>query len=315
MRNRIKIYVICMMLLVAVFLEPVLVVKAEESDSSYSSDVPYLVGIEVELGRSDSANEYGIFGFLDKQREIYDLVFTFDRLSSVDYSLYELVFDFELKSLLDDGTVSNHCFTKVCDFGDSNSPGFFDSILISLSIKDDYFKQEFLYVPLLKYSSDFKYIGSVMYPQYNTVISSVDCYLREKSTGNIGLKSRFKFTWDSNFYNQLCNSITYELVLPDSDSILETDGIKNDIFAGSFSSDGDNEQAEWLALIAAISGFLVNIPSAIVSFVEGFFSFANSIPELFSAIFPFVPAVVFDIFGVLIFLIPVVGIWFFLKGK
>lgn len=54
---------------------------------------------------------------------------------------------------------------------------------------------------------------------------------------------------------------------------------------------------------------LADIPAAIVAIVLGFFEIIASISGLFQAIFPFIPAVVFDIFVVFILLTLCIAVW------
>lgn len=319
-RNKWKVLVMCFVLFAAVLLEPVSYARADEG--LFNSELPYLQGIEVELQRNDSWHSTGlIFGSVDKQRSIAFVNFEFDQLSVVDYTKYELVFDFELASQLEDGSIKTYQYIHVSDIGKNNEPGFFNNLLISLSLKDDYFKQSFSYPAIIKNSPDFLQTSESSMAamkglnSYNTVISRVDCYLKEKSTGNYGLKSRFIFTWEEDFWNQLCSGISYQLLLPETGEVLESDGISNSLFAGGFDSDGENTYEEVWSILSRVSEFLVDIPAAIVALLSGFFNLALYISSLFKAVFPFFPGFIFDFFGVVLFVTPAVAIWLIVKGK
>lgn len=320
MRNRWKVLCMCLVLLAAVLLEPVSYARAED-EGTFDSEIPFLQGIEVELKRNNGFEWGLIFDELGYSKSIAFVDFEFDKLSGVDYSKYELVYDYELSSLLDDGTISTHSYTCVTEISKDSEPGFFDNILISLSIKDDYFQQSFAYLGIINKSSDFQQKSSSSLAivkglnTYNTVISKVDCYLREKSTGNFGLLSRFSFIWDSDFWIQKCIGISYELVIPETEEVLKSDGIQNSIFTDGFASDGDNEFRDFLSLFSRLYEFLIDVPSAIVAVITGFYNLAVSIASLFKVTFPFIPGLVFDAFGIILFVTPAVAIWIVLKGK
>lgn len=311
MKNKWKIVMIFFLIAAVFFLEPVSYVLADNGEGVYNTEIPYLQGLKVELERNDGWKVFdGILtGLIDRQRSIGFVNFEFNKLSSVDYSLYELVYDYELKSLLDDGTIVLHEYQNITEIDKDSSPGFLNNLLISLSIKDDYFVQRFSYLGLIKQSPYFQeklsQEGMVFVKglnSYNTVISKVECYLREKSTGNYGLVSRFIFTWDSNFWLQKCNGITYELFASDTGEIIQTDGITDPLFAGSFSSDGDDSIFSKIPILGDIREFLFDVPSALVALVLGFVEVVEHIGGLFQAVFPFIPPVLFKVFGIFIFL-------------
>lgn len=321
MRNKWKVLVVYLVMAVVIFLEPVSHVRADEG--TYSSEIPYLQGIDVELERNDGWKVFdGILtGMVDKQRSIGFINFKFDNLSAVDYTKYELVFDFELKSLLDDGSIAVYQHQHVNDIDEDNSPGFFNNLLISLTIKDDFFTQNFSYPGILNQSPYYqeKVTGSGLafikgLNSYNTVISKVDCYLREKSTGNFGLKSRFTFTWDSDFWCQLCNSITYELVFPESGEILDSKNNSDVLFAGSLDSDGDDGFINNIPVLGDIYAFITDVPAAIIAFFTGFLGFVDVFKELILVVFPFLPGEFVNILILLFGFILVIGVYKLVQG-
>ncbi len=312
--------VIVLFLLVAVLLSPACYVLADdtvEQEGTYNADVPFLQGIGVELERNDHSGNFFIISNEEKHRSISNIVFKFDHLDDVDYRDYELVFDFKLKSLLEDGTITTHDCSYVCNIGEENKPGFFDSLLISLTVKDDYFKQKFSYVEIIKNSQDCQskladsYSISAGMGNYahNTVISQADCYLREKTTGNYGLISRFSFAWDENFWNQLCNKITYKLIVPGTEIILNSEATQNSLFAGNLSSEGVSWLQEALSIISMLGEFIVNVPKMLYVIFSNLGDVSNNLVELMKAVFPFVPSIIFDVFGVLITFIFLVALF------
>lgn len=320
MRNRWKVLCKCLVLLAAVLLEPVSYARAED-EGTFDSNIPYLQGIEVEFSHTNGFQWGKIYDWLKMHKIIKSVDFQFDKISGVDYSKYDLVFDFELISLLENGETSTYQFTHVSDISESREPGFFDNILISLSIKNDYLKQSFVWSWLLSNAPDFqqKTESSLAVLKdlntYNTVLSKVDCYLREKSSGNYGLKYRFSFTWDSDFWMQKCLGISCELIVPNTEEVLDSDSIQSSIFVDGFDSDGDNQGREFLALFSRLYDFLIDVPSAIVAIISGFYNLVVLIASLFKVTFPFIPGLVFDAFGIIMFITPAVAIWIVLKGK
>lgn len=300
-------------------IQPVSAVYAGE----YSTEVPYLEGIEFNMQANDLEDRGGLDLFM-KNKNISDFIFTFPQLDGIEYENYDVVFDMVLKSKLEDESITTHAYSTSFDVN-STKPGFWDDLLMGLGFKDDYFSVTMDFGALVQNSPDViakektAYDSSTGLTQtkyvYNTVITQIDIYLRDKSTGNYGLVSRFKLSWDVNFYWALCTNITYELVDPAAGEIKESGSISNASGAYGYDSTGDNTTNELWALASNIAYFLTDIPGAIVALVTGFYGFATEISGLFAAVFPFLPGIIFDIFGILLFLSPAVGIWFLVKGK
>ncbi len=60
--------------------------------------------------------------------------------------------------------------------------------------------------------------------------------------------------------------------------------------------------------------FIIQIPQIIVAVVVGIFEVIMMILNFFKAAFPFIPGMVFNVLGVLIFFLIGYGIWSFIKG-
>ena len=170
---RIKYVAAVLVLIAALLLFPVIKVLAAEEEGTYSEDVPFLQGIKVELNTNNGLMEWGwLAEQTKKQRRIFTMDFEFDRLSAVDYTNYEVVFDFELRSQMDDGSIKVHPYSYITELTDENSPGFFDNLLISITLKDDYFKQSFTWQGLISNSPDY------MQKIPDTALASAGCVPR-----------------------------------------------------------------------------------------------------------------------------------------
>lgn len=310
MRNKWKVLVMCLVMAAVVLLEPVSYARAEEG--TYSEEVPYMNGISVDLIRFDLNPFNYIFAETNKQSHIKRIEFRYGKQSNINYSEYEFVFDFDLKTQLEDGTLVDTEYRYVID-GDSDegTVSQLDSILIFFDLKDDYFSWSFTYEDLVM-KSPFCEVKKDLLQQksYNTVVSGVDCYIRSKKDLNYGLISRFDFTWYEDFYMQNCSKISYELVNPISDDVLFSDFVEHHKFAASLNSDGNNLYYDISSEINRIIGFTLDIPSLIIELVKGFYKLGSSLPELMKAVFPFIPGFIFDFFGIIVFLSIIVALVF-----
>lgn len=320
---RMRILFAAFVMITVLLLLPVSSVLAEETGGMYSEDVPYLQGIDVELERNDGWKVFdGILtGTVDRQRSIGFINFKFDNLSVVDYTKYELVFDFELKSLLDDGSIAVYQHQHVNDIDEDNSPGFFYNLLISLSIKDDYFTQNFSYPGILNQSPYYqeKVTGSGLafvkgLNSYNTIISRVDCFLKEKATGNIGLVSRFDFTWDFNFWDQCCTGISYKLIVPGTEDILSSQETQDSIFAGGLSSEGTSWFQDIQGAMSRFGEFIIDLPEVMYVLITNVYNVSAKLSELMKVVFPFFPSVILSAIAVLLIFSIIVAVWKFFKG-
>lgn len=307
----------CLVILAAVLLEPVSYARAEDEVSTYSEDVPYMNGISVELIRFDLNPFNYVLTDTIKQCHIKRIEFRYDKLSSINYSSFEFVFDFVLKTKLEDGTIIDTNYSYVID-GDSkeDTVSGLDEILIFFDLKDDYFSWSFDYEDLVTKAPNCIVKKDLLQQKsYNTVISSVDCYIRDKSTLNRGLVSHFDFVWYQDFYKQNCEEINYKLYEPVDDTIYDSVSVDHFKFAGKLDSESSNAYYDVTNFFNEIINLLVGIPSVIIQIIKGFWGLAFSLSDLFSTVFPFIPGLIFNVFGVILFITPGVALWMFLKGK
>lgn len=320
MKNKCRLFVICVLLVAATLLKPVTYVLA--NDGVYSEEVPYLEGIEFNMHVNAESNRGVLLDTVMKDKDISAFIFKFDKLDGINYENYEVVFDMDLKSKLTDGTITTHKYSKSFDVT-ACKPGFIDNFLMSVGLKDSFYEISMDFDTLIKNSPDCiaeeKFVADNLNFSvkkvyvYNTVITKVDCYLREKSTGNYGLISRFLLTWDKEFRNALCTNVTYNLITPETNEILESGSISNASGSYGYDSDGSNGVYNTKSLLTKLVDFLTEIPFAIYAFVSGFFGLYSSIGKFFKVTFPFLPAIIFDILGVVIFFTIAFSIWLFLK--
>ena len=69
-----------------------------------------------------------------------------------------------------------------------------------------------------------------------------------------------------------------------------------------------------IGFVGQVFQFIIQIPQIIVAVAIGIFEIVMIIPNFFKATFPFVPGMIFNVIGVLIFLMIGYGIWSFIKG-
>lgn len=66
--------------------------------------------------------------------------------------------------------------------------------------------------------------------------------------------------------------------------------------------------------VGQVFQFIIQIPQIIIAVVVGIFEVIMMILDFFKAAFPFVPGMVFNVLGVLVFFLIGYGIWSFIKG-
>ena len=69
-----------------------------------------------------------------------------------------------------------------------------------------------------------------------------------------------------------------------------------------------------ISFVGQVFQFIIQIPQIIVAVVVGIFEIVMIVPNFFKAAFPFVPGMIFNLIGVLIFFMIGYGIWSFIKG-
>lgn len=319
MKSGFRVLIICFTLVFTILLGPVFLIRAEEDkifEGSFNEEVPYMNGISVELIRFDFNPFNYVFAETNKQSHIKRIEFRYDKDSDVYYSEYEFIFDFTLKTQLSDGSLVDTKYKYVID-GDSKegSVSQLDSILVWFGLKDDYFSWSFNYEDLVKKSpvceekKDF-----LSQKSFNTVVSSVDCYVRRKADLNYGLVSHFDFVWYEDFYKQNCSKISYSLLKPDVNEVLDTNSVENHKFAGSLDSDGKNLFYGISSTFNDILGFFVDLPAAIIAFLTGFWDVINLLNDLILLVFPFVPSGFIMVLIIMIFIILVIAIYKLVQG-
>ena len=66
--------------------------------------------------------------------------------------------------------------------------------------------------------------------------------------------------------------------------------------------------------VTQVFQFIIQIPQVIMAVVVGIYEIIMMILDFFKAAFPFVPGMVFNVLGVLVFFLIGYGIWSFIKG-
>lgn len=321
MRNKWKVLVMCLVMAAVVLLEPVSYVRAEDV---YSEDMPYLVGLNFNMMVNSESNRDVVLDTVMKSKTVDYFIFKFDELEDVNYSNFEIVFDITLKSQLADGTVTTHNRRKIFDVVSSSNPGAFEDFLMFVGLKDSYYQFSMAFDSLVRLSPDCiaseKWVGDNLnftakkVYEYNTVVTRVDCFLRQKLTGKHGLISRFDLTWDSDFLKSLCTNVTYELVEPVTGEVLDSGTNENLNGAYGYDSDGDNLDHEARSVLSDIIEFFTDVPTAIVALVTGFFRFGDVLKELILVVFPFLPGGFVNILLLMLGFILLIGVCKFVQG-
>jgi len=316
MRKKWRIIFVCFLLAAVFLLEPVSYVLASdiESGSGDSIDrtktVPWLAYEEIKF---NYGKYWDWFGLVEHDNPIVneELVLAHKKNENIDYSLYNLVCDFELKTRTDNEDIVTP-YSVIIDLSEYKN-GFFDGLLVRFNLKDDFFEHVFDYYDIVSKADGFQervIPADDKYSTYNTVISQADFYFVRKSDGKAGRVTRYKFTWDSDFWMQTCTKIECLAYNKGSEGIQFVDSVENEngVFGHSLNKTDSYlniEGSSWDSIL----GLLLDIPAALVALVVGFIDLIGYIGNLFQAIFPFLPAVVFDIFGIFILLMFLIAIY------
>lgn len=322
MLKRCKFVFLSFVLVVNFLLNPVENVYA--AAGTYSEDMPYLEGIEFNMMVNSDSNRGILLDTVMKSKTVDYFIFKFDELENINYKNFEIVFDITLKSKLEDGTISTHNVTKIMDVVSSSDAGTVNNLLMSIGLKDKYYHISMAFDTLVRLSPDcvaeekwiadnLNFSAKKVY-EYNTVITRVDCYLRQKLTNKHGLISRFDLTWDSDFLKSLCTNVTYNLVEPVTGEILDSGTNTNYNGAYGYDSDGDNAVHDARSILSSIVDFFTDIPAAIVALVTGFFSFTSLLSELITVVFPFIPAVIVNFLIIMLLLFLIVAVFKLVQG-
>lgn len=321
MGSKWRYFFICFLMAAVFILEPVSYVLASDTvpEAGESFDrvekLPRLNSSEIKFNYGKYWDWFGLVKH-DNPIVIEELVLAHLKLDNIDYSLYDLVCDFELKTMVgSDIKTSDYSYT--IDFAEYKK-GFIDSLLVRFNLKDDYFEHVFNYYDIVSKADGFmERVIEVddRFSTYNTVISQVDFYFVRKSDGEIGEARRFKFTWDSDFWMQKCKKIDFSWYRVEEDYEKPVSSVEDENGVFGFSTNTldsylNIEGSAWNEILWLI----LDIPAALVALVLGFVEMIGYLGDLFSALFPFIPAVIFDIFGVIILLLLGVEIYQLIFG-
>ncbi|MBQ7303460.1 MAG: hypothetical protein IJW75_00885 [Alphaproteobacteria bacterium] len=304
-----------LVLVATVLLTPVQMVCAADDmvsgGNNERNSFPRLISSEVKFEKKHFSNWFGLKDLPDENC-IEEFVLAHKKSEFIDYSLYELVCDFELKTLGNDGGITTSTYTYSIDFSDYEN-GFWDNLLVRFNLKEDYFEHVFDYFEIVHNAKGFQkrdITGKEKFYTYNTVISQADFYFKSKSTGEIGEARRFKFTWNSDFWLQKCTKIDFSWYHHESGIEKEIDSVEN-----LNGVDGINNDYTTGLGYDELSSFLIDLPAIIVRLCRGLIDFFSEIlPRLLSVVFPFFPGEFFYYLSATFIISLLVCIWKFVKG-
>lgn len=300
---------------------PRVIVSAEEetTESDRTRHIPKVVSSEVKF---NVKKQFDWFGLVDVPKEniIEEFVFVHEKAEALDYSLYYLVCDFELKTKTEAGFIATTNYQHQIDF-DSYEEDFLDNVLVFLNLKEDFYEHVFNYRELLEYAEFFeaKEVNNKGDCTYNTVLSQADFYYVRKSDGAEGQKRRYTFTWDEDFWSQTCKKIEFSWVAIEAgtgEEIVKVIGTnESETGVEGYSSNVDSYLGiEEETLLSQLSKYVVVIPAAIVTFMSKLGGFIEVLSDLCKVVFPFIPAVIIDAFFAFMCFGIVVAIWQLAKG-
>lgn len=318
MKRKCKLFLVCFLMAAAVLLEPVSYVLADETTSGETNErtiFPHVLGSEVEFVKKDFFDWFGLAD-IPKENVIQKIVVTHSSNEYIDYSLYDLVCDFELKTLNNDGSITTSLYSHVIDldnfmfktlFEDATSLDVFRILNNHYDVCTKEFIHEFDYEKIVENADGFikkNVSGKKIYYTYNTVISQLDLYFVCKSDGEVGRVRRFKFTWDSDFWLQKCTKIEFLWYAAEEDYEKPIDSVENIDGVDGFSTDND-EEFIWKDILT----FFKDLPSSLIALIVGFIEIVGYIAKLFSTVFPFIPPVIFYFFAGFILLTILIAIY------
>lgn len=312
-----------LILFIVLFLYPVQYAFADDNTSSEIEEeysrmfTPKVLDSELKFNKKSFFSWFGLKD-IPEETIIEELVFAH---SIGNYDAYYFVAEFELKTQLDDGSIVTTVYTAPSIDLSQYSSGFWDSILVSLNLKDDYYQHVFDYRELVKNAEGFKeydVTGKGNYT-YNTVISQADFYFIDKEgTGKYDSR-RYKFTWDEDFTMQLCTKISfswYRFPTEEAEGYeKEIDSVESNTGVDGYSTNVNDsylglDNSAWEQLIELMAG----VPAAVIAFVVGFLNIMSGFSELLNIVFPFVPGSICTLFVFMLFFGVIWGILKFVKG-
>ena len=310
MKSKWKFLLICFLMAAVFMLEPVSYVLADETTSGESYDrthsVPRLNSSDVEFTIKKFFDWFGL-AKVPEENVFKEFVLSHRKSEYIDYSLYDLVCEFEFKTMGGGNTIitSNYSYTIDFEYCETNWSddhiSVDDNFVYNYSKKKDgenYFFHEFIYKNIVKNADGFQernVSGKDNYYTYNTVISQVDFYFVRKSDGERGQTRRYVFEWDSNFWLQKCVGISFFWY--DHDSGIDKEIFDNENMNGIYGTQ-EEEDSAWNLLLE----MLVDAPLILTALFTGIIEIVVYLSGLFHAVFPFIPKVVFTIFGAIILL-------------
>ena len=312
MKKRWNIF-ITLIMAICILLQPTMQTLAEEEGSR--TGIPRLNNSEVKFNKKSF---FGWFGLKDTPDEnvIEEFVLAHRKLNNVDYTQYDLICDFVLKSKAEDGVIATSDYSYVIDFDDYEK-GIIDSALVYFGLREDYYEHVFNYRDIVKNAAGYEeedITGKGNYI-YNTVISQVDFYLKRKSDGELGEARRFTFTWDSDFWSQNCVKIDFSWYDHDTDIQKDIGFVEDESGVDGYASGSGNSH---LGLDGSvwddIMMYLVAIPAGVIAFLKGFGSVTVALKDLIIATFPFIPVGIVNILIGLLYLGVALAIYKLVKG-
>lgn len=322
---RMKCILSVLMILIMVFLCPAARVLADETqgESNDRNDMPGLYYSRLDIEKKSFFDWFGLKD-IPEENVIEKIVFTHRDIERFDYSLYDLVCDFEFKTLNDDGSITTSFYSETINFKFyilSNTleyiftTDFFDVVDNYYDVGTKEFIHQFNYKNLIKNADGFKersIKGTLLDKTYNTVVSRVDFYFVRKSDGKRGIGRRFVFTWDSDFWKQLCTKVDFSFYSPDDGSVKDIDSVESEFGVDGFDTDPESASDN---LFVKFLDYVLFLPEILYIVVSNVINFFTKFSDLMEMVFPFFPGWLFNVFGALIVFGLLIGLWKLIKGE
>lgn len=320
MLKRCKFLLMCLILLGGFLFSPVSLVKASNTETSgESSDrysFPRLNSSEVKFEKKDFFDWFGLKD-IPEENCIEEIILAHRKSLGTDYSLYNLVCDFELKTMGTNEEILTSNYTYTIDM-ENYQKGFFDDLLVRFNLQEDYFEHAFNYFEIVRNAEGFRSIdltGKEKFYSYNTVISKADFYFVRKSDNAIGQARRFEFTWDSNFWLQKCTKIDFSWYDHETEIEKEIGSVENQNGVDGFTSNTTDSYLDLeVSVWDSILGFFVDLPAAIIAFITGFINVIGSISDLILVVFPFLPGGIVTVLILMMFFVLLVALYKLVQG-
>ena len=299
MRNKWKVLVICLLMAAVVLLEPVSYVRADDTLTESTEEgydrtigIPRLNSSEVKFEKKYFWDWFGLKN-IPEENCIEELVLIHLNLENVDYSLYDLVCDFELKTMGTGEEVLTSTYSYNIDFSHYiigwtlGNVDLLGDIVVTNHVDFGYdtFNHFFNYRNIVSNAEGFQerdITGKGKYYTYNTVISQADFYFVRKSDGEKGEARRFTFTWDSDFWMQKCTKIDFSWYDHETEIEKEIDFVED--------LNGVDGYGDEVSFDEEILNTIMNIPLVVGRFLTGLLNFlGGNFSILLHCVFPFFP--------------------------